>query len=404
MLTVDVCVVGAGPAGSAAAIALARAGRSVVVVDKATFPRDKCCGDGLTTAALRHLEALGLRPGVVGSFNPVRTVAIRSPSGRTVRYPLPPEGVYAAVARRADLDAALVDLARDAGAKVFDGHALTGARLDPLGSGMLLEVAGLGEVAATYAVGADGQWSPLAHALRAYPAGYGGDWQAFRTYVAGVGPEAADLWVWFEPDLLPGYAWSFPLPDGRANVGFGVLRGGPRSAPKASFLPELLARPHIAAVLGPAAVPEGPVRAWPIPARIDRSALSAAGGRVLFVGDAAGACDPMTGEGIAQALHTARAAARAILAAGPHHPATAATRYRRAVEADLVPDHRMSALLVRALRHRKGARAAVRISGATDWTRRNFARWLFEDEPRAVLLTPHRWHARFLRRKGAFTR
>jgi hypothetical protein len=63
----------------------------------------------------------------------------------------------------------------------------------------------------------------------------------------------------------------------------------------------------------------------------------------------------------------------------------------------------MSIALQRALRHRKGARAALRIAGATPWTRRSFARWLFEDEPRAAALTPRRWHRRFLRRPGAFT-
>ena len=64
----DAVIVGAGPAGSTAAIVLARAGRQVCVVDKATFPRDKCCGDGLTTLALRELEAIGLRPEHVPSW------------------------------------------------------------------------------------------------------------------------------------------------------------------------------------------------------------------------------------------------------------------------------------------------------------------------------------------------
>ena len=82
---VDVVVVGGGPAGAAAAITLARAGRDVRAVDKATFPRDKCCGDGLTTGALRLLEALGLDPATVPSWQRVDDVVVRSPSGRDVR-------------------------------------------------------------------------------------------------------------------------------------------------------------------------------------------------------------------------------------------------------------------------------------------------------------------------------
>src|SRR5947207_9287591 len=98
MLTADVAVVGGGPAGAAAAITLARAGRDVVLVDKARFPRDKCCGDGLTAGALRRLEALGLRPDAVPSWQPVEDVWIRSPSGRTVRFGLPrSQGTFAAV-------------------------------------------------------------------------------------------------------------------------------------------------------------------------------------------------------------------------------------------------------------------------------------------------------------------
>src|SRR5437763_8709488 len=130
VLAADVCVVGGGPAGAAAAITLAKAGRDVVVVDRARFPRDKCCGDGLTAGALRHLEALGLRPETVASWQTVDDVWVRSPSGRTVCFPMPRgRGVFAAVAERADLDAALLDVARAAGAKVHDGHGLTGARM-----------------------------------------------------------------------------------------------------------------------------------------------------------------------------------------------------------------------------------------------------------------------------------
>src|SRR5262245_6919613 len=111
----------------AAAIELARAGRDVVVVDKARFPRDKCCGDGLTTAALRLLETLGLPPSSVPGWRAVDPAWVRSPSGRDVGFPLPLEqGQFAVVAPRVELDAALVDVARHAGVKVHDGHSFTG--------------------------------------------------------------------------------------------------------------------------------------------------------------------------------------------------------------------------------------------------------------------------------------
>ncbi|HWC12519.1 MAG TPA: FAD-dependent oxidoreductase, partial [Acidimicrobiales bacterium] len=97
----EVVVVGGGPAGAAAAITLARAGRDVTVVDKARFPRDKCCGDGLTAAALRELEALGVTPDSVADWQVVEQAWLRSPSGHTVRLPLPGDGQFAAVAPRA---------------------------------------------------------------------------------------------------------------------------------------------------------------------------------------------------------------------------------------------------------------------------------------------------------------
>src|SRR6476646_9228720 len=83
----DVLVVGAGPAGVAAAITAQQQGMSVACLDRATFPRDKTCGDGLTASALRLLEDLGLDPGAVPGWEPVAGVVLRSPSGRVVDLP-----------------------------------------------------------------------------------------------------------------------------------------------------------------------------------------------------------------------------------------------------------------------------------------------------------------------------
>ena len=103
---VDVVVVGAGPGGIAAAITASRCGNSVVCVDKATFPRDKTCGDGLTAEALRALETLGLSYGEFAAIDAaiVHETVIVSPSGRQVTLPLPTDGLHAAVIARRTFD------------------------------------------------------------------------------------------------------------------------------------------------------------------------------------------------------------------------------------------------------------------------------------------------------------
>jgi geranylgeranyl reductase family protein len=393
----DVVVAGAGPAGAAAAITLARLGLRVVLVDKATFPRDKCCGDGLTTAALRRLQHLGLDPSDVESWEQVGDVVVVGSNGRPVELPLPDDGTqFAASARRTDLDAALVEVAVSAGAVLREGIAVTG--VTPAGGGVRVDLDG-GAISCGYVIAADGAWSPLRKALGAATAGYLGDWQAGRQYFAGAGPAAKKLWVWFEADMVPGYAWSFPLPGGMVNLGYGVIRD--RTGKLAGELKgqkiDLLQRPHIAQVLGPDAVPVGGWKAWPIPARIGRSSLSALGGRVLFAGDAARACDPMTGEGIAQALETGELAASALASSGPVNPRAAARRYERQVRWGLAVDDRLARDLSRVLKRPGGSAKALAVADSSPWVRRSFARWMFEDYPRAALVTPHRW------RRGMFT-
>jgi menaquinone-9 beta-reductase len=385
----DVVVVGAGPAGTATAIALADAGLDVALIDKATFPRDKTCGDGLTTLALRELEALGLTPSTVPSWTPVDVAHLHSPGHRTVTMPLPPgPGWHAAIARRLELDAALVDLAESRGVDVRLGHALTAASMTL--DGVEVHADALGPMRARWVVGADGVWSPLRKALGLSERGYRGEWHGFRQYLHTTAPAARDLHVWFEPDLLPGYAWSFPLPDGGANVGFGVLRGARLDGKAmAAVWVDLLARPALREVLGPDAAPEGPHRAWPIPAKVTRSILGA--GRVLFVGDAARATDLFTGEGIGQALLTGRLAAEAIASRPGSRPDQVVARYAASVTDHLAPDHRMATALSWMMRDRRVAEAAIGVVGTNDWTRRNVGRWLFEDSPRGIALTPRRW-------------
>src|SRR5258706_286636 len=215
-----------------------------------------------------------------------------------------------------------------------------------------------GRFTAASVVAAAGMWSPTRKALGIGEPGYLGEWHAFRQYAGNVtGPAADRLIVWFERDLLPGYMWSFPLPCGRVNVGFGVQRDGVRRVQEMKPLwDDLLTRPHVVEALGDGFELEDRHTAWPIPAGVDRATLTS--GRVCFVGDAAMAADTMTGEGIGQALLTGRLAAEAIVSGGPHDASAVTERYRSTTRHHLVADHRMSVLLSKVLSSERGARGA----------------------------------------------
>lgn len=394
-----VLIIGAGPSGTACAATLHRLGHEVTVVDKATFPRDKCCGDGLTTNALRILDQLGFDPSRVPDWQVTSDVLVHSPTGRTIELALPNVGgIFAAIAPRSQFDHALVQHCRDAGITIQEGHAFVS--LSETDTSVVVEVEGLEPFTVDYVVAADGMWSPVRKAMGLSTAGYLGEWHAFRQYIGNVtGSSATQLHVWFEKDLLPGYVWSFPLPGNRANFGYCILRSSDRST---KFMNDtwrdLLTRPHIREALGQDNVPEDRHTAWPIPARIDTAIRSS--GRVLFIGDAVCATDTLTGEGIGQALETGIAAAESIDAG--NSPREVRSHYSRAIDNTLLADHRMSVVLSAVLARPFFARLVLAVVDTNNWTRTNFARWMFEDEPRAIVLTPRRWHRKFFSRSGAY--
>ena len=167
-------MVGAGPAGVAAGIEARRLGLDAVVVDKAGFPRDKTCGDGLTTGALRLLDDLGLDVRTLPSYAPVTETVLVSPTGREVVVPLPSSGAYAGVVPRLELDAALVDLARARGVEVREHTGVVAIDEDAavtLADGSL--------VRPRWIIAGDGHYSPVRRMLTVSERELG-RWQAFR--------------------------------------------------------------------------------------------------------------------------------------------------------------------------------------------------------------------------------
>ncbi len=301
----DAIVVGAGPAGSVAALDLARAGARVLLLDRAAFPREKACGDALPPAAVDLLRELGVRV----PLTLVERVTFVSPGGRTVSMPRE-AGVDGALVRRSKLDHALLRAAIEAGA-TFRQSAVTG--LVRGGRGEVVGVdTGRGVERAAAVVGADGASSVVARALSSWRAPERTRSVALRGYVEVVGDEP-ELLLHFFADAQPAYGWFFPCGDGLANVGV-FLRSSAyraRARPLPELLAEYLARPDLSArIRGEGAAQ---LASWQLPL-FDPARPRVFDG-ALLAGDAGGFVNPFTGAGIYEAMATGRAAARAILRA-----------------------------------------------------------------------------------------
>ncbi|CAN5572203.1 hypothetical protein BH18ACT1_BH18ACT1_19540 [soil metagenome] len=317
MPTLDAVVVGAGPAGSTAALVLARGGARVALVDKAAFSRDKACGDLVGPRALALLASLGLVP---PGGREVGQMVVVGPSGRQVLLPAragrtyPDHGV---AVTRVRFDAWLRDAALAAGAEPVTGRvAHVRANTVELDDGRRLG----GDVV----VGADGATSGVAVAAGLVDPGAVLWGFAQRGYAAqDVDRPVIALWDEAPGQGFPGYGWLFPGEAGAANVGLGLgLRADRSSASRAvarfdDFCDHLrrlglLSAPVEGRRLG----------GW---LKMGMVGTVAARARVFLVGDAAGLVNPLQGEGIAPAMTSAAAAAEAILAG----PASAAARYRQ---------------------------------------------------------------------------
>ena len=305
----DLVVVGAGPAGSTAAIAALRADPSarVLVLDAADFPRDKVCGDGVAPHAMDVLAALGVRVAeLAAGTRPVTTLRLVSPKGTLARRSF---ARPASVIPRVLLDARLVHAAQAAGA-AFERHRVRS--LSQQDGTVLID----GAVSARTVIGADGAESVVRRQCGA------GDAPAGTVAIALRGYTSADPWPADEQRLVmatahwPAYAWVFPVGDGTANVGYGELtRTTPTRAELTTRLHDLL--PELPAV---------PLRGHRLPLSPGRPGV--AHGRVLLAGDAASLINPLTGEGIYYAVLSGALAGAAAVTPDPARSYCRSLRHR----------------------------------------------------------------------------
>lgn len=326
----EVLVVGCGPAGAAAAATLARARVECVVLDRAAFPRDKTCGDALSNDGVEILAQLGAAAEVLdGPHAKVRRARALLPDLSVVARDYDPPGI---IVPRRSLDDALRRAAEAAGARVIQGQLVRELVVE---DGRVVGARGPElDWRADLVISADGHGS-LARAVLGHPKPAQRYLAVARTaYCEGLrydaGPETADHY--FEHDLPCGYAWVFPSVEGRANVG--VYQRGDRFSKGAgaldSSLDRFIAR-HPERFADARQV--GARRSWPLPLAPAPWQLSAPG--LLAVGDAANLIDPLSGEGIWQALRSGQLAAQLRVEHGRDAGPELGRAYERACEAQI---------------------------------------------------------------------
>ena len=314
----DLVIVGAGPAGAVAAVAALRVDPSlrVVLLDRAAFPRDKCCGDGIAAQAVDVLDSLGMGD-VVDSWAPLRRLELAV--GGTAVDGSMKRDVH--VIPRSVLDARLVEHAVRAGADLRRRRV-----------GDLADLADLADPTAPgtpVVVGADGAHSRVRAALtETHDLPVPRRAMALRGYAPTPAVNRGRQVIRYGPRRQPSYAWAFDRGDGLSNVGYGELVDGPGVSREPLTRADML--DQLEELLPGCTDGATDWRGHHLP--LSGARWHQPDGAVLLAGDAAGLVNPMTGEGIYYAVATGalagRTAAEAVRAGRPEQ---AGVRYRRAV-------------------------------------------------------------------------
>lgn len=395
--TYDIIIVGAGPAGATAAIAASQRGLRTLLLDRSSFPRDKVCGDAVSTKACQVLEGLGVITDV-RKLNGARInrVIFGSPDGTRasidlgVRRGSVPADDF--VIRRRDFDNLLFQHAQQAGATCVERFKVKDLLLE---NDVVQGVIGddsAGKITthrARIVIGADGYPSTVAR-----QAGLTEPWPkhrlvALRQYHRGVDGLTDQLEVHFVDGLLPGYFWLFPLTGNQANVGIGVLFSEVRRRrlDLKAALRTTISSPIFRDRFANATPLEQPV-GWNLPVGSIRRPCSRAG--LLLAGDAAGLVDPFTGEGIGNALISAVTAIDVVAEALNGNDVSASTlrRYDQRLWRALGAELRVSSNLQRVARSKRLLNLVVRRAHSSTEIADLIAGMIVNQIPRSRLVDP----------------
>jgi geranylgeranyl reductase family protein len=361
----DVIVVGAGPGGSTAAYHLAQAGVDVLALEKAQFPREKVCGDGLTPRAVKQLVAMGIDISPEQGW--IRNHGLRIlGGGMRIEVPWPdlqsfPS--YGLVRPRQDFDEVLARAAQKAGAKLRENTTVTAPIRDERTNRVIGVTTKDGQnLYAPIVLVADGNSSRFSLALGLRKRDDRPMGVAYRKYFRS--PRHDDDWLesWLElwdgepgkGRLLPGYGWIFGVGDGTSNVGLGILNTSDAfgKTDYRAMLDRWLA--HLPEEWG--YVEEnstGPTRGAALPMGFNRKPHYADG--ALLIGDAGGMVNPMNGEGIAYAMESGRLAAEVVAQALAEPEGVRRERtlhgYPKALDAEYGGYYTVGRLFVKAIGH-----------------------------------------------------
>lgn len=316
--TRDVIVVGAGPAGATAATALAQKGYDVLLLDRQAFPRDKTCGDAVPAGAIRIMHNLGMQPKVAAAvarqeFYPVHKLLIVSPRGVSIQADFLESDIHSYIAPRLYFDAVIQQHAVESGADFQVAQVTAPLVEDGCVVGVQARFNGsVKEVRGRVVIGADGATSVIARGLRPTEHPDLHSAVALRAYIDDMEelPHVVEFYLYKE--ILPGYAWIFPIGEGRANIGLGMrldkfrrIKGNLKE-----MLQHFLQMPAIKQRLRHGGRLSG-VKTWQLTFGSLQATPRVYPG-ALLIGDAGAFINPLTGGGIHNGLISAVVAADVI--------------------------------------------------------------------------------------------